>query len=274
MALKAGDDGAAVKNLQRALNRLGALLLVDGDFGPGTEAAVADVREMLNLPGPPEADDTLLAALERIDDPSPELTAPGITFIAREEVSSPALYRTRFKHPVWPGIESGITIGIGYDLRFIDETELRRDWGPVLPTATVDRLLTVLGRRGSAELLRNVADIDVPLPAAVHVFLKCMLPKHVAATRAAYPTLDTLPAARRTTLISLVFNRGGKLDGDSRREMRRIRELLDVGALEPVAAELESMTRLWDPARARGVIERRRKEATLWRSGFPALGLD
>jgi hypothetical protein len=41
-----------------------------------------------------------------------------------------------------------------------------------------------------------------------------------------------------------------------------------------VAAQIESMARLWDPVRERGLIERRRAEATLWRLGFAALQLD
>jgi hypothetical protein len=101
-----------------------------------------------------------------------------------------------------------------------------------------------------------------------------MMPKHVGATRTAYPTLDTLPPARRTALISLVFNRGPDLEGGDRRaEMKRIRELLASGDVDAVAGQFEAMTRLWDPATERGVIERRRKEAILWRLGFPALQL-
>jgi peptidoglycan hydrolase-like protein with peptidoglycan-binding domain len=60
MILERGDKSEAVKTLQRGLNKLGLLLLVDGDFGGGTEAAVADARVMLGLAGPPRADDALL----------------------------------------------------------------------------------------------------------------------------------------------------------------------------------------------------------------------
>lgn len=273
MLLKLRDKGDKVKDLQRGLNKLGAMLLVDGDFGPGTEAAVADARVVLNRPGPPEADDALLEALAGAPELSPELTGPGITFIGREEVSSPAAYRRRFRHPVWPTPDSGITIGIGYDLRFVNEAKLEADWGKVLPTDTIARLVPALGTRGSDDRLTKVADVDVPLPAAITVFLTRMMPEHIGNTRKAYPGLDDLPAARRTALISLVFNRGNDLEGDRRREMKRVQELLGAGDVDAIAGQFEAMVRLWDPVKERGVIERRQREAVLWRDGFAALQL-
>jgi peptidoglycan hydrolase-like protein with peptidoglycan-binding domain len=273
MLLKPGDRGDDVKDLQRGLNKLGAMLLVDGDFGSGTEAAVADARVVLKRPGPSETDDAFLEALAGAPELSPALTGPGITFIGREEVSSPAAYRRRFRHPVWPTPDSGITIGIGYDLRFVKEAKLKGEWGDVLPPETIARLVPALGTRGSADLLAKVADVDVPLPAAITVFLTRMMPEHIGNTRNAYPGLDDLPPARRTALISLVFNRGSDLEGDRRREMKRIRELLGAGDLDAIAGQFEAMVRLWDPVRERGVIERRQREAILWRDGFAALQL-
>lgn len=38
--IKKGDKGDRVKNLQTMLNKQGAKLTVDGDFGPATETAV------------------------------------------------------------------------------------------------------------------------------------------------------------------------------------------------------------------------------------------
>ena len=271
MLLKLRDKGEAVKDLQRGLNKLGALLLVDGDFGPGTETAVAEARVVLRRPGAPQADDDLQRALTELPEPSPELTAPGVTFIGREEGSSPAEYRRRYKHPEWPTADSGITIGIGYDLRFVNESKLKSDWGHLLPAETINRLVPVVGTRGTRDLLAKVADLEVPLSAAISVFLSRMMPEHLGHTRTSYPTLDTLPPARRTALISLVFNRGGELEGDRRREMKRMHELLAAGDLAAVADQFEAMERLWDPVKERGVIERRRREATLWRAGFPAL---
>ncbi len=278
MPLKRHDQGEPVKELQRRLNRLGSLLLVDGDFGESTEAAVVDARVKLAIDGPADSDDALMSSLAQVPDPSPELTAPGVTFVARTEVSSPAAYRQRYHRPELPGEASGITIGIGYDLGQVSEATFRQDWGDVLLPAVVDRLAAACGKQGPHDLLARLRDVDVPLLTAVRVFLERSVPHYAGETRRIYPSLDTLSPPRRTALISLVYNRGAVLQDSqdrpgNRREMRNIRDLLAAGNLDAVAAEFESMTRLWDPAVSPGLIDRRRAEAALWRSGFEALQL-
>lgn len=47
--LRLGDTGEDVKVLQMRLNKVGATLLVDGDFGPRTEAAVKNFQIRKNL---------------------------------------------------------------------------------------------------------------------------------------------------------------------------------------------------------------------------------
>ncbi len=78
--------------------------------------------------------------------------------------------------------------------------------------------------------------------------------------------------------MSLVYNRGARLrDADPARqdrlEMRAIQDLLAAGRFDEVADQLDAMSRLWDPATMRGLIQRRHDEAKLWRSGFAALQL-
>ena len=38
--LKRGDFGPEVEQLQRLLNKAGAMLVCDGDFGPGTQRGI------------------------------------------------------------------------------------------------------------------------------------------------------------------------------------------------------------------------------------------
>jgi GH24 family phage-related lysozyme (muramidase) len=133
----------------------------------------------------------------------------------------------------------------------------------------------VLGRPGSNESLARVRAIEIPLPVAMTVFLERTLPEFVADTRAAYPQFGALSPARRTALVSLVYNRGPLLiDRDplrqERREMRVIRDLLAAGDVAAVPAQFESMARLWTLP---GLIQRRHDEARLWRSGFEPLQL-
>jgi GH24 family phage-related lysozyme (muramidase) len=105
------------------------------------------------------------------------------------------------------------------------------------------------------------------------------LPRVFAQTRSAYPSVDSLTPARRTALVSLVYNRGPRLsDRDAvrqdRREMRAIRDLLAAGDEAAVADQFDEMARLWNPAELSRLVERRHNEARLWRSGFASLLLD
>src|SRR5262249_54167620 len=153
MLLKQGDSGVGVTALQRGLNKLGSILLVDGDFGPSTRDAVVDARVALRRPGPPDADDAFQEAVAGLPDPFPPLTAAGVPFIAIEEVSGPREYRRRYKNPVWPSADSGITIGIGYDLQFADSDQFHADWGDRLPPTAMTALAEVLGKPGSVARL-------------------------------------------------------------------------------------------------------------------------
>jgi GH24 family phage-related lysozyme (muramidase) len=276
VVLRLGDSGDSVKTLQRGLNKLGEMLLIDGDFGNGTRDAVAGARDTLGRPGPPEADDEFQQAVAKVSDPFPRLTAAGVTFIAREEVCDASTYRKKYCTPTVPPFPSGITIGIGYDCRFVRRDDLLADWGDVLPVLMIEKLEAALGRIGSTALRDQLTGVVVPLGAAMRVFAQRSLPKYFEQTRIIYPQVadDVLTTAQRTALVSLVYNRGPDLTGDRRREMRSIREWLALGEIDRVAGEFESMTRLWNAATAPGLIRRRQAEATLWRSGFPELLLE
>lgn len=275
MLLKPGDSGDGVKVLQSGLNKFSALLLVDGDFGPATRDAVIETCLFLGKAASPFVDDEAQQIIAAHPDPFPILTAAGITFIARAEVSGPREYRRRFKTPVWPSVGSGITIGIGYDLQFVNRHRFLADWEDHLTTRAIQLLADAVGRPGSGELLIAVSEVEVPLQAAMAVLLERTLPSYVQQTRSIYEQFDALTPARRTALVSLVYNRGSSLlDRDpvrqERREMRRIRELLGNDDVDQVAAEFDSMARLWTLP---GLIQRRHDEARLWRAGFEALQL-
>jgi len=280
MILRPNDSGDNVKQLQRNLNKVGSALLIDGDYGPGTRDAVIDARSALSLVAardaanaiaPGEADDALQAALAALPQPFPALGSPGVTFIARLEIGSPKLYRDKYRHPEWPGEASGITIGIGYDLRFCTREQFEADWAGV-PAAAVSRLAPAFRTAGNTALCSSLADLDFPLGLAMKVFINRTLPEFLGKTRSIYPQVDRLSPARRTALVSLVYNRGTDLDGDRRREMRAIRDRLAAGDFDSVATEIDAMERLWPPQS--GLVKRRHDEARLWRAGFAALQLE
>ena len=127
MPLTLGDTGDAVKTLQRGLNKLGSLLVVDGQLGKGTQNAIVAACPVLGLVPRTDADDERAGALANCPELSPDLGTPGVTFIARAEISGALEYRQRFCHPSGPSATSGITIGVGYDLQFVSAGEFQAD---------------------------------------------------------------------------------------------------------------------------------------------------
>ena len=58
-----GERGGAVAELQASLHRHGAAIVVDGIFGPATEAALSAFQRQAGLPATGTGDRATLAAL-------------------------------------------------------------------------------------------------------------------------------------------------------------------------------------------------------------------
>src|SRR3546814_4104970 len=69
-ALQRGASGVEVQILQHRLNRIGALLDCDGDFGSVTEGAVKEAQQRAGLPATGIADAATWAWLEAQPEPS------------------------------------------------------------------------------------------------------------------------------------------------------------------------------------------------------------
>lgn len=269
LPVRRGDRGTqSVTRVQQMLNRLGAMVTVDGNYGAETSAAVIEARARLAVPGSPDAIDLPLATALAANPPlSEQLSTEGAVFICLTEIGSTAAYRARYKAPHWPGEASGITIGVGYDLRFVDAAKLRRDWR-VLPNAALAALAPFCGARGSAAKARGLAGISIPLSDAIRVYLETTLPDKLAETRRAYPELDAVPALCAAALVSLVNNRGASLKDEPRRlEMVRIAEALTQSARwAEIPGHFRAMKRLWPDTQ--GLRDRRDAEAELFRRGL------
>lgn len=201
-----------------------------------------------------------------------------LDLIVRFEITSPEVYERRYRRPEWPGGESGVTIGIGYDLGYATREQVEIDWGPHLEQPDREALRGVVGVKGAVakQLAKNISRVLVPFDAACDVFHTRTLPRYARMTREVFPGVQDLPADAQGALLSLVFNRGDSVKaGDPRRrEMLAIRELLKGGgrSLSDVAALVDSMVRLW-PTVA-GLQERRRKEAAMIRGARRAYAKD
>ena len=194
----------------------------------------------------------------------------GLDMLVGFEISSEGFYHQKLRHPTWPGSESGVTIGIGYDLGFSSIAQLHRDWDGHIADADVLALEVACKQQGQAarQLLRNrpsLAAVVVPLTAAQQVFYLASLPTYAQTCLKAYPGVQHLPADAQSAMLSLVYNRGANKSGSSRSEMKDLTGAIETGDLEGMALLLESMKRLWEGRNLDGLLKRRDQEAELVR---------
>lgn len=174
----------------------------------------------------------------------------------------------------WPGGRSGVTIGIGYDLGYNTVDHFEADWKPHLSCAILARLRTAIGLRGE-DARRKAAefgDIKIQRAAAQIVFEQRTLPRFLLYTQQTFPHIEKLPPDAQGALVSLVYNRGGSMIGDERKEMRAIQKAVATGDLAEIARQLRLMKRLWVGKGLDGLLKRREAEAVLIESCLPKPG--
>ena len=196
------------------------------------------------------------------------LSKKSLELILEFEVGGGENYYNKFlKNPAWPEGQSGVTIGVGYDLGYVNKSEFSEDWKD-LPKEIFDRLYRVVGIKGynAKNLIRGLRDIVVPWELSLKVFNNKTVTKFWILTKDTFPNFDKMPEDAKGGLVSLVFNRGNALEGDRRREMKLIRDgmritnTFDQKALTFIANQIRSMKRIW----AGGSIEKgmnRRRDA-------------
>ena len=200
------------------------------------------------------------------------LNDKSLNLILEFEVGGGGNYYNKFlKNPAWPGEQSGVTIGVGYDLGYVNKTEFTNDWKE-LPQKDFDRLYKVVGIKGisAKDLIRGLKDISIPWDLALKVFNNKTVTKFYNLTRQTFPNFDNLPEDAKGGLVSLVFNRGAALEGDRRREMKLIRDgmklvsTFDQKALTFIANQIRNMKRIWvGGSIEKGMSRRRDAEAKL-----------
>lgn len=266
--LKLGASGSDVVKLQKRLLELGLNSgSADGKFGPKTETAVKQFQQNKGLVADGIAGQKTLAALfpgELLG--SPLLSYRAIELILEFEIGGGQEYYTRFlQRPTWPEGASGITIGIGYDLGYNSSEVFNKDWNR-LGHLQRQRLSVCCGLTGETakNRLASVRDIIVPWELAWDVFNLVTVPKFYDLTKEAFPGFEELPADVRGGLVSLVFNRGTSMEGNRRREMRAIRDLVPRKNVRGIASQIREMKRIWEGTSiARGMNRRREAEADL-----------
>jgi GH24 family phage-related lysozyme (muramidase) len=197
------------------------------------------------------------------------LSEKGIQSIIRWETGGESYYDP---NPEWPGEQSGVTIGIGWDLGHTPAAETTRAWKDHLDAATLATLVSVSGHKGTEAQSRlpYVRHISIPWKAAMAVFKETTVPSWYLKTLRIYPHTQDLPGDCAAALVSLCFNRGTSLSGERRKEMVEIQLLLGGKKYADIPAQFRAMTRLWP--NSKGLRRRREEEADLFEQGLVPAG--
>ena len=241
-----------VKKVQKALG-----LKEDGIDGPNTWKIIT-----AKITGETE----VLTEVDAPADLSNPLSSKAFALILKYEVGGGINYYNKcLKHPCYPGGESGVTIGIGYDLGYNTSYQFAEDWKGILNTESYIRLLQHLGKKSTnaKAAIASIKDIEVSWESAEIVFKKNTLPRFIAETKKAFPNSEKLHPDAFGALVSLVFNRGASVSGPSRVEMLNIRNLIDSKDYKAISNEIIKMKRLWMNKGLDGLLTRRDEEAAL-----------
>ena len=194
-----------------------------------------------------------------------------IDLIIQHEIGGRAVYDKKYQKPMWAGGESGCTIGIGYDLGYNTEKQFMADWSGNLNLNFVNALRPLCGLKGEkvkGMIKGEVLNVRIPYNTAYEVFVKSSLPRYYALTKKIYPNMDLLNEDTQGALVSMVYNRGNKLEGDSRTEMRAIVDLIAKQDYEGIAEQIEKSKRLWENRGMDGLVIRREAEADMIRESI------
>lgn len=201
------------------------------------------------------------------------LTKRTYDLIIKYETGGESYYNKALHRPTYPGGQSGVTIGIGYDLGYNTAEGFARDWKNKLDAKVFARLHGCLGLKGKAAAAKIAAlkDISISWENAIEVFNNRTLPRFIKLTKTSFPGSDKLHDDAFGVLVSLVFNRGGSTRGASRVEMKNIREAIstkpaDKDLYNYIADQIISMKRLWLNKGLDGLLKRRDEEAKIIRS--------
>ena len=193
-----------------------------------------------------------------------------LDLIVNAEVTSKEVYTQKYQSPIWPGGDSGVTVGIGFDCGYCSKQELADAWGATLSPAQLSLLQSTCGKKGVGckDLIPGLKSIKIGYDTAVKIFYQHTLPACARDVKRTYPGIEKLPPDTQGAILSLIYNRGPLInDTDRRKEMKALKTIIAAGDLNDIAAQLRSMKRLWDPKKQKGLITRRENEALLAENG-------
>ena len=78
------------------------------------------------------------------------ISARARDLIIEAEFSDKKTYQAKYRRPEWPGGNSGVTVGIGYDLGMQDREKMTDDWQAHVPAAMLKAMQSCAGISGQA----------------------------------------------------------------------------------------------------------------------------
>lgn len=195
----------------------------------------------------------------------PALSVAALALILDGETGGERQYN-RNPHPEWPGGESGVTWGIGYDATAQSAELIVKDWAALPPSSSAALAAThpFHGQTASARL-NTVKHILVAWDLSVGVFQDVDLVRNWRQARRAFPGFEELRPNAQGAILSLGFNRGWAMTGPNRAEMRAIRDDIPRRDYTDMAAQERKMERLWRGTGIyAGMVNRREAEARLF----------
>lgn len=212
------------------------------------------------------------AAAPRVTPSKRNVAQRAIDLIVFFEVTGEANYKQRLTRPVWPKGQSGVTIGIGYDLGAVRPEWLRSDWDGLLDEAMIKALKPACQKAGvdASELVPRLQQIEVPWHTAMDQFKQRLLPLYVGQTLISLPLARGLSETSLGALVSLVYNRGANFTSPkpARKEMVRIKDALASKDYASIPKLIRDMKRLWKYEDFPGLHKRRDLEAALFEEGL------
>jgi hypothetical protein len=177
-----------------------------------------------------------------------------------------AYYEKYLSGFTWPGGASGPTIAIGIDCAYYTKNELEKIFN-FLNKEQIELIKNSSGKTGLSgkEYTKILAksNIKVSWDQALKIFNEITWPKFSKMAETIYPELNTLCDDTYGAIVSIIFNRGTSLKGESRSEMRNLKNLISKKSYKNIANEIRKMKRLWIGKNLDGLIRRREDEALL-----------
>lgn len=187
------------------------------------------------------------------------------TQVVNFETGGQNYYNRVLKKATWPGGASGVTIGIGADLGYMTLKEFNQYFSKYFTAAQNQKLRSTIGLKGQAakNAISGVRGIELSWENAYEAFVEWTLPKFWNLTKNLWPGIESLCESAQIALVSIVFNRGASIKGNSRREMLNIKPLVLKRDYKGIADQVRSMKRLWVGKNLDGLIRRREIEAQM-----------